>query len=331
MKIVKQNAVLLSTAGIAPYEQIERIGRTCYKSEDKITEGSAVKFVLQMKKSRHYAMLEHYMVHMAIAKDKLDKGLAIKNVIDSHNKSEKKDIGSHIIWDDCQNIVYMSASFRSLLEVLEEIPVLRVSKLMTALNSTFPDLFPLSDDKAFDNDGYITIFDSDELFKADVFGRIADREEADRILKHHLTHTVLFTVDRGVSHEFVRHRPASFAQESTRYCNYSKGKFGQEITVIEPCFYTPGSGAYELWKKGCEHDEEIYFALINSDRKAQEARDNLPTSVKTDLIITATENEWQHIINLRYHGTTGAPHPQMKEVMAIAYPLLVADSENRLQ
>jgi thymidylate synthase (FAD) len=118
--------------------------------------------------------------------------------------------------------------------------------------------------------------------------------------------------------------------ESTRYCNYSKGKFGQEITVIEPCFYKPGSGAYAIWKEGCEQAEKAYFKLIALDRKAQEARDNLPTSVKTDLIMTATENEWQHIINLRYHGTTGAPHPQMKEVMSIAYPLLVADSEGRL-
>lgn len=328
MQIVNQNAVLLSTADVTPYEQIERIGRTCYKSEDKITEGSAVKFVLQMKKSRHYAMLEHYMVHMSISRDRLDKGKSIRNIIEAYNTAHHKDAGRHIVWDESEKYAYMSASFRSLLELLEEIDILgSCGYLPAALNKKFPELFP--DEVGDYDDGYIRIFDTDEEFKADVRANFPEGE-ADDVLRHHITHTIRFTVDRGVSHEFVRHRPSSFAQESTRYCNYSKGQFGQEITVIKPCFYEEGTESYDLWKEGCEHDEKIYFKLIELGCKAQEARDNLPTSVKTDLIITATENEWQHIINLRYHGTTGAPHPQMKEAMVIAYPQLVKDADNRL-
>ena len=133
----------------------------------------------------------------------------------------------------------------------------------------------------------------------------------------HLTHTVLFVCDRGVSHELVRHRPCSFAQESTRYCNYGNDKHGNQITVIEPFFYAePGrEKEYEIWKKSCEVAEKSYMDLLAIKRSPQEARSVLPNSLKTEIIMTATEDEWQHIINLRAIGTTGAPHPQMKEIM----------------
>jgi thymidylate synthase (FAD) len=152
------------------------------------------------------------------------------------------------------------------------------------------------------------------------------------ILQKHIPHTVIFTCDRGVSHEFVRHRPASFAQESTRYCNYIKDKFGNEITVIEPCFFTDQERktAYDAWLRSCEVAEKEYFNILEAGGTPQEARDVLPTSTKTEIAITATEKEWRHIINLRYHGVTGAPHPQMVEVMTIAYPFLVEASEGRV-
>lgn len=326
MQIVNQTAVLLSTANITPYEQIERVGRTCYKSEDKATKGSAVAFCLQMKNNHHYAMLEHYMVHMAIKKD---LGVTMKHNITVYNELKHKDFGKFIIWDNCTNVVYMSASFRTLLELLENVKIVEVVyNLSNALNNKFPELFPIKENFADNYD--IKIFDTDEDFKADVMSNVDEWDVYD-ILRHHITHTVRFTTDRGVSHELVRHRPCSFAQESTRYCNYSKGKYGNEITVIKPCFYELDSEAYKLWVKGCEQDEETYMSLIGLGCKAQEARDSLPTSVKTELIMTATEEEWQHIINLRYHGTTGAPHPQMKEVMSMAYPKLIDASENRLK
>lgn len=135
----------------------------------------------------------------------------------------------------------------------------------------------------------------------------------------HASLTVRFIVDRGVSHELVRHRLASFAQESTRYCNYAKDQFGSEITVIEPCFWREGSPSYDVWKKACEACEKAYFDLLEIGDMPQMARDVLPTSTKTEVVMTANIREWRHFFKLRALGTTGAPHPQMREV---ALPLL---------
>jgi len=130
----------------------------------------------------------------------------------------------------------------------------------------------------------------------------------------HASLTVRFVVDRGVSHEIVRHRLASFAQESKRYCNYSQERFHGEITVIEPCFYQEGSPSYEVWKKACEACEKAYFDLLEIGDLPQMARDVLPTSTKTEVVMTANIREWRHFLRLRAIGTTGDPHPQMREV-----------------
>ena len=141
----------------------------------------------------------------------------------------------------------------------------------------------------------------------------------------HYGFSVLFTVDRGVSHELVRHRLASFAQESTRYCNYSKDGFGKEITVIKPCYLSSDENSpseimdYEAWYTAMEECEKSYFKLLNKGHSPQEARAVLPNSLKTDIVVTANLREWRHILKLRAEGTTGKPHPQMIEVMV---PLL---------
>jgi thymidylate synthase (FAD) len=124
----------------------------------------------------------------------------------------------------------------------------------------------------------------------------------------HFSFSVRFVVDRGVTHEIVRHRVASFAQESTRYCNY-----GGEVTFIEPPFLTT-SERYGAWLHACEESERCYQAMLNEGGTPQEARSVLSTSVKTELIMTANIREWRHFFKLRAVGTTGAPHPQMKEV-----------------
>ena len=135
----------------------------------------------------------------------------------------------------------------------------------------------------------------------------------------HASMTVRFTIDRGVSHEIVRHRIASFAQESTRYCDYSKGKFGNEITVIKPCFFEENSPQYIDWIMAMRECEARYFNLIREGATPQEARCVLPNSLKTELIMTASMREWRHFFKLRAAGETGKPHPQMIEV---AVPLL---------
>lgn len=127
----------------------------------------------------------------------------------------------------------------------------------------------------------------------------------------HSSLAVKFTVDRGVSHELVRHRIASFAQESTRYCNYSKDKFGREITVIEPCFLSPLSDAYTKWRKACEAAERAYFEMLDAGCTAQEARSVLPNSLKTEIIVTANYREWRNFFKLR---VAESAHPQMREV-----------------
>lgn len=131
--------------------------------------------------------------------------------------------------------------------------------------------------------------------------------------------TVRFVVDRGVSHEIVRHRMASYAQESTRYCNYGNTKFGNDIMFVQSEAFEEGSARYEIWRDACEAAEWAYFALRKDGATPELARDVLPMSLKTELVMTANLREWRHFLALRAVGTTGKPHPQIKQVAA---PLL---------
>lgn len=131
------------------------------------------------------------------------------------------------------------------------------------------------------------------------------------VLEHSMI-SVIFTVDRGISHELVRHRLAAFCQESTRYCNYGKGKFGSEITVIEPWFYKDDPDKYAIWKKSMEDTEKAYLALLEKGSTAQEARSVLANSLKTEIGMTANYREWRHVFRMR---ASKPAHPQMKEVM----------------
>jgi len=127
----------------------------------------------------------------------------------------------------------------------------------------------------------------------------------------HAAITGRFICDRGVSHELVRHRIASYSQESTRYVNYSKGKFGSEITVILPCFWEDGSLELSLWAGSCLTSERIYMQLIASGSSPQQARSVLPNSLKTEVMMTANPREWRHFFKLR---CSAQAHPQMREV-----------------
>ena len=130
----------------------------------------------------------------------------------------------------------------------------------------------------------------------------------------HVSITVKFVVDRGISHELVRHRLASFAQESTRYCNYSKDDFGSEITFIIPEYLDYKSAGWNTWKETMKACEDSYFKLLDIGLTPQEARAVLPNSLKTEVVMTANLREWRHFFKLRALGTTGNPHPQMLEV-----------------
>jgi len=132
----------------------------------------------------------------------------------------------------------------------------------------------------------------------------------------HMGVTVKFTCDRGISHELVRHRIASFSQESTRYANYSKEKFGNEITVIRPIFWPAGHMLYTLWRQTCALAETSYLTLLKRGAKVQEARSVLPNSLKTEIVVTANLREWRHILKLR---CSKAAHPQIRQ---LCLPLL---------
>ena len=152
----------------------------------------------------------------------------------------------------------------------------------------------------------------------------------------HFDITVKFVCDRGVSHEIVRHRMASYCQESTRYCNYSKDKFGNQITCID---LATGFSydlddendrkKYEVWQKAMEAAEQYYFQMLELGAKPEEARSILPNSLKTEIVMTMNLREWRHFIRLR---SANAAHPQMRQVSDLIlkkfseeYPLFFRD------
>lgn len=146
----------------------------------------------------------------------------------------------------------------------------------------------------------------------------------------HGSMTYRIICDRGVSHELVRHRLASYTQESTRYCNYSLDKFGQELTFINPLM-DPLSHQFSIWVNTMKCIEVAYLALIDMGCSAQEARSVLPNSLKTTVCMTANMREWRHFLRLR---TSPKAHPMMRDValqihasIKSIYPVLVADIE----
>lgn len=122
--------------------------------------------------------------------------------------------------------------------------------------------------------------------------------------------TVSLICDRGVTHELVRHRIASYSQESTRSCNYMGEKFGRELTFIKPCFWAEDDPKYAVWKEQMAQLEETYQRLLEAGASPQEARSILPNSLKTEIVVTMNLREWRHFFRLR---TAPAAHPQMRE------------------
>lgn len=150
----------------------------------------------------------------------------------------------------------------------------------------------------------------DENAEKFVAGLIARGHES---ALEHVSFSVLFVCDRAVSHEIVRHRIASYSQESTRYCNYSQDRFGNGITVVYPAFHSQEKSSIvdSIWTAACLQAEDYYFKMLASGATAQEARSVLPNSLKTELVMTANIREWRHFLKLR---TVPAAHPDMRKV-----------------
>ena len=259
------------------YKQIEKVGRVCYKSEDKITEDSAKPFVDRMIKSGHGAMLEHGTVYLYIRRKGNESLEVDRYLLNPYSK---------VVFSQSPNSRDMEIYITTNLRVLVE-------------NGWLDDLQYICEPTEY----------------------------------HERRVTVHFVCDRGVSHEFVRHRVMSFAQESTRYCNYSKDKFGNELTFIQPCWldderlklYGPyhtvirDKSPESIFIANLNNAERDYLDLIGLGWKPQEARAVLPNSLKTELVVTGFTSDWNHFFDLRARGTTGAPHPQAKE---LAEPLM---------
>lgn len=244
------------------YKQIELAGRTCYKSEDKITETSAKEFVDRMIKSGHGAMLEHGTVYLDFTDD-WQRGEA-RYIYNKYSKVYKNTLENGWLAPH----LYVTTNLRVLVE-----------------NNWLDDLKYLCKPTKY----------------------------------HEKRYTVKFTCDRGVSHEFVRHRVMSFAQESTRYCNYSKDKFNKEITFIQPCWLPDGDNsvhAENIFVDSLCKAEKDYFELLKEGWKPQQARNVLPLATKCDMIMTGFVSDWRHLFRLRtsFIAETGKPHPSMSNL-----------------
>lgn len=286
------------------YKMIELAGRTCYRSEDKITPDSAAAFVDRMIKSGHGAMLEHGTVYLAIPITTRHSGQSEIRYMDNKYSVVRESTGFTMkddLGDEC-NCWCITTNYRVLVE-----------------NNWLDDLEYLCEPTEY---------------------------HAKRI-------TVHFVCDRGILAEFTRHRVFSFAAESTRYCNYSKNKFNNEVTFIIPCwadslalqevkgtvitsddfgnligeyyYHLNGKEApyFKTWEITPERNfiaslqiaEQLYLELLNQGWKPQQARAVLPNALKTELVMTGFVSDWKHFFKLR---DAGSAHPQARE---LAQPL----------
>ena len=307
MKIIQPNVefIPMPTDKASLLKHIERCGRVCYKSEDKITEGSAEQFIAGIIKRGHEAVLEHGAIILLIDQRAWDLIQAAIQELEIDT-----DFRSYLSFTNDLLRPLVSGNIRAWREFMSAYR--RAYNCIPGFGSyltvNYPELFPEFRGVALNSIG---ISDVNELQTKDL---ITENEKL-----HHQYQTLLFTCDRGVSHELVRHRPSSFCQESTRYCNYGKDGFGNEITVIEPCYLVPHTPGYRLWRHSCRVAETTYLELLAHGFTPQEARAVLPNSLKTELMMTAHLGEWRHVTKLR---CAPAAHPQARQVMKIGLGML---------
>lgn len=254
------------------YEQIERVGKTCYKSEVKGGE-SAKNFVEKMIANQHYAMLEHGTVYLAIPITTGHSGGSEINYMNNKYSvvTESEGLSMRDEYNDPCDCWCVTTNLRVLVE-----------------NGWMDDLkYYLGEPTQW----------------------------------HVKRVCVRFICDRGVSHELVRHRVFSFAQESTRYCNYSKDRFDNAITFIKPVWYEGVNQRIQQdFEATLDWTESTYLGLLKEGLTPQQARQVLPNALKTEVCMTGFVDDagWKHFFDLRALDKTGPAHPDMK---ALALPL----------
>lgn len=294
MKVIQPSVQILPYLdGKEILKHLEKCGRVCYKSEDKISDISSEKFLQGIIKRGHEAVLEHasfiFKVSYNVYKDIIDKVNFVESYYFKKMYLRFTDFDGYIVsgnvraWRDFFRFVGVSIYMKDFIE---------------ANSILFPE-FKNYSQSSFNWDEW-------SIKQISVNDLVSDCQ---RLV--HEDVSVMFVCDRGISHEIVRHRDASYCQESTRYCNYTKEKFGSEITVIQPCFFEKDSREYFIWERNMECCEKAYFDLLDCGCSPQQARCVLPNSLKTEIIMTANIREWRHFLELR---CSKAAHPQMIEV-----------------
>lgn len=316
MKVVKAGYEEIMEKDI--FKKIERIARVCYKSEDKIGPGTDMRMVENLISRKHFAMLEHSSLCYRVTR-------YIYNFIVEAVGARQGEIC-------CQDDVMPISRIRYSRTYDETAEHCKESYIISGNLRAWFEFFQWAATRGTECEQLYELWSGVNADTRGIFDTIPYYQNADgyrtgiSLIKDYSTllpeermmheiFSVLFTCDRGVTHELVRMRDCSFAQESTRYCNYTNGKFGNEISVIKPCFFEEGTVEYESWKTAMMYAEIAYNNLISDGAKPQEARSALPTSVKADIVITANLAEWKHIFALRACDATGPAHPQMKEIM----------------
>lgn len=290
-----------------PYKKIELAGRTCYKSEAKITDDSSIKFVQNLIKREHYAMLEHQCFVFEVFDKSKDK-----NYINFLKEDKYLNVTDDFVSVDGFNRIryLVSGNVRAICQRKVNDPI------YTMLSSSYPNL-------CFND---ILCENINPIF-SDCTVKFVDMNDStynftnNELLKH-MYFTFRIITDRGVTHELVRHRLCSFAQESTRYVNYKDG-----LSIVLPSgFYDEPSEAQIVYQNAFEAANMFYHDLIEyCGQTPQQARAVLPNATKTEIVVTANFEEWVHIINLRYFGTTGQPHPDIKFVIEKVFKILKED------
>ena len=264
---------------------IEHCGRTCYKSENLITQETAVPFISGILKSGHESVIEHANVIFSMpinAKNR--KVFEMRDVRGLYSSLEKDPLNG-------KELIVVSGNMRSFRDAARQY---NVHDFLYVIGN------PL-----------FYIKENEELSFDDLKIESVQQSLFSELHNYLTTHS---TCDVGAYKDITRHRLASFSIESTRYCNYSKGKFGAELTMIDPCNIEKNSPMYDEWLSAMNCIEKSYMKMAELGAKGDQLRMLLPHSTKADMIMTANVAEWKHIFSLRCHS---AAHPSVRKVMKI--------------
>ncbi len=272
--------------------RLEACGRICYKSEEKISESSALPFVKKIAEHGHNSVMEMAVVTLRLA-------CSSQQITDLLGCQPK-----FLFVDRVENGLLVTGSIRAFRELYLSSPeIALVQAMVDFLGARHSYLFE-------------GVWQPQERQGGEAIGvEKMTLEQVEQLspplLLRHRFLGVKFIVNRAVTHEIVRHRPCSFLQESQRYCRYSQDKFGNQVTFIRPLFFAPDSAEYQLWQQAMEVTESLYLKLLETSTP-QAARTVLPNSCKTEIIVYCHLAEWRHLLKLR---TSPAAEPSMREVM----------------